>query len=92
MTLQALQLSSEFEDLGVDHSTLKKTSDATGGVVVILVDKNGERTMFPETGANSGLVLADMPPAWWIRCCICLWLCIAQSTFARRSTGHDCSD
>jgi sugar/nucleoside kinase (ribokinase family) len=53
-------LISEFEDLGVDHSTLKKTSDATG-VVVILVDKNGERTMFPETGANSGLVLSDMP-------------------------------
>jgi sugar/nucleoside kinase (ribokinase family) len=53
-------LISEFEDLGVDHSTLKKTHDATG-VVVILVDKNGERTMFPETGANSGLVLSDMP-------------------------------
>lgn len=53
-------LISEFEDLGVDYSALKKTSDATG-VVVILVDKNGERTMFPETGANSGLVLSDMP-------------------------------
>jgi len=53
-------LISEFEDLGVDHSSLKKTSDATG-VVVILVDKNGERTMFPETGANSGLTLTDMP-------------------------------
>lgn len=54
-------ITSEFEDLGVDHSSLKKTSDATG-VVVVLVDKNAERTMFPETGANSGLVLADMPP------------------------------
>lgn len=53
-------LISEFDDLGVDHSSLKKTSDATG-VVVILVDKNGERTMFPETGANSGLVIGDMP-------------------------------
>ena len=53
-------ITSEFEDLGVDHSTLKKTSEATG-VVVILVDKSGERTMFPETGANSGLILADMP-------------------------------
>ena len=51
---------SEFEDLGVDHSSLKKTTDATG-VVVILVDKDGERTMFPETGANSGLILSDMP-------------------------------
>jgi len=54
-------LISEFDDLGVDYSSLKKTSDATG-VVVILVDQNGERTMFPETGANSGLSLADMPP------------------------------
>ena len=53
-------LISEFEDLGVDHSSLKKTSDATG-VVVILVDKKAERTMFPETGANSGLVLSDLP-------------------------------
>ncbi|NDI08125.1 MAG: hypothetical protein EBY82_04895 [Actinobacteria bacterium] len=53
-------LISEFEDLQVDHSSLKKTSDATG-VVVILVDVKGERTMFPETGANSGLSLSDMP-------------------------------
>jgi sugar/nucleoside kinase (ribokinase family) len=53
-------LISEFQDLKVDHSTLKKTSDATG-VVVILVDLKGERTMFPETGANSGLSLGDMP-------------------------------
>jgi len=53
-------LISEFHDLKVDHSSLKKTSDATG-VVVILVDQKGERTMFPETGANSGLTLTDMP-------------------------------
>ena len=53
-------LISEFEDLGVDHSALKKTVDATG-VVVILLDKKAERTMFPETGANSGLVLSDLP-------------------------------
>ena len=53
-------LISEFEDLGVDHSTLIKTKDTTG-VVVILVDKKAERTMFPETGANSGLVLSDLP-------------------------------
>lgn len=53
-------IASEFEDLGVDYSSLQKTNDATG-VVVILVDKKGERTMFPETGANSGLVVTDMP-------------------------------
>jgi sugar/nucleoside kinase (ribokinase family) len=28
---------------------------------VVVVDKEGERTMFPETGANSGLVVTDMP-------------------------------
>jgi sugar/nucleoside kinase (ribokinase family) len=27
----------------------------------VVVDKKGERTMFPETGANSGLVVTDMP-------------------------------
>ena len=53
-------LISEFDDLNVDHSSLIKTSDPTG-VVVILVDQKGERTMFPETGANSGLTLSDMP-------------------------------
>ena len=53
-------ITSEFEDLGVDYSSLRKTTDATG-VVVVVVDKKGERTMFPETGANSGLVVTDMP-------------------------------
>ena len=53
-------ITSEFDDLGVDYSSLRKTSDATG-VVVVVVDKKGERTMFPETGANSGLVVSDMP-------------------------------
>jgi sugar/nucleoside kinase (ribokinase family) len=53
-------ITSEFKDLGVDYSSLRKTSDATG-VVVVVVDKEGERTMFPETGANSGLVVTDMP-------------------------------
>jgi sugar/nucleoside kinase (ribokinase family) len=53
-------ITSEFDDLGVDYSSLRKTSDATG-VVVVMVDKKGERTMFPETGANSGLVVTDMP-------------------------------
>jgi len=54
-------LTSEFEVLKVDHSSLIKTGDPTG-VVVVLVDQKGERTMFPETGANSGLILSDMPP------------------------------
>jgi len=32
------------------------------GVVVILVDSNGERTMFPDNGANADLEVADLPP------------------------------
>ena len=32
------------------------------GVVVILVDQSGERTMFPDTAANAGLTLEDLPP------------------------------
>jgi sugar/nucleoside kinase (ribokinase family) len=35
--------------------------DAQTGVVVILVDAKGERTMFPDTAANSGLTFADLP-------------------------------
>jgi len=32
------------------------------GVVVILVDANGERTMFPDNGANADLEVSDLPP------------------------------
>ena len=32
------------------------------GVVSVLVDALGERTMVPDSGANSGLSLADLPP------------------------------
>ena len=32
------------------------------GVVVILVDSNGERTMFPDNGANADLEVTDLPP------------------------------
>jgi sugar/nucleoside kinase (ribokinase family) len=32
------------------------------GVVVILVDANGERTMFPDNGANADLEASDLPP------------------------------
>jgi sugar/nucleoside kinase (ribokinase family) len=31
------------------------------GVVVILVDSNGERTMFPDNGANADLEVTDLP-------------------------------
>ncbi len=34
----------------------------SSGVVVVLVDPTGERTMFPDNGANSGLHIGDLPP------------------------------
>lgn len=51
---------SEFEALGVEHIDRVRAGSQTG-VVVVLVDLSGERTMFPETGANSGLCLDDLP-------------------------------
>jgi len=45
---------------GVKNSAKKQKGQSTG-VVVVLVDKNGERTMFPDSGANSGLSLQDLP-------------------------------
>jgi sugar/nucleoside kinase (ribokinase family) len=51
---------SEFDSFKVAHKNLFIEGSQTG-VVVVLVDPNGERTMFPETGANSGLTLADLP-------------------------------
>lgn len=52
---------SEFDALGVDHGDCIIPGTQTG-VVVVLVDLAGERSMFPETGANSGLSLRDLPP------------------------------
>lgn len=51
---------SEFDTLGVEHGNCIIPGTQTG-VVVVLVDLTGERTMFPETGANSGLSLKDLP-------------------------------
>ena len=53
-------LTSEFDLLGVHHHNLVVESGHTG-VVVVLVDSTGERTMFPDNGANSGLRLNDLP-------------------------------
>lgn len=51
---------SEFDSLGITHER-SIIPGASTGVVVVLVDPTGERTMFPETGANSGLKLDDLP-------------------------------
>ena len=45
---------SEFDVLKIEHGDCI-VADAQTGVVVVLVDPSGERTMFPETGANSGM-------------------------------------
>lgn len=51
----------ELDKYGVEHSQTI-VPGANTGVVVVLVDALGERTMFPDSGANSGLSLADLPP------------------------------
>ena len=53
-------LISEFDLLGVHHENLI-IEGARSGVVVVLVDPTGERTMFPDNGANSGLHIGDLP-------------------------------
>ena len=53
-------LMSEFDALGVRHSNLM-VDEGSSGVVVVLVDPTGERTMFPDNGANSGLHIGDLP-------------------------------
>jgi sugar/nucleoside kinase (ribokinase family) len=53
-------LMSEFDHLGVHHENLM-VDKGSSGVVVVLVDPSGERTMFPDNGANSGLKLSDLP-------------------------------
>ena len=53
-------LISEFDSLGVRHQNLV-VENGHSGVVVVLVDPTGERTMFPDNGANSGLHIGDLP-------------------------------
>jgi sugar/nucleoside kinase (ribokinase family) len=53
-------LIAEFDALGVTHENLVIQGEPSG-VVVVLVDSSGERTMFPDKGANSSLKLSDLP-------------------------------
>ena len=53
-------LVNEFDALGVRHHNLV-VDNGHSGVVVVLVDPTGERTMFPDNGANSGLHIGDLP-------------------------------
>jgi len=50
----------ELNSFGVQHSNPVIPGKSTG-VVMVLVDPLGERTMFPDSGANSGLSPADLP-------------------------------
>ena len=50
----------DFDALGVKHGELAIPGQASG-VVIVLVDSLGERTMFPEKGANSSLTISDLP-------------------------------
>jgi sugar/nucleoside kinase (ribokinase family) len=54
-------LISDLDKYGVEHLNLMRSGRPTG-VVVILVDSNGERTMFPDNGANADLEASDLPP------------------------------
>ncbi|NDE71389.1 MAG: carbohydrate kinase family protein [Actinobacteria bacterium] len=54
------QFISELERFGVQHGELT-VKGATSGMVVVLVDQRGERTMFPDPGANSLLSAGDLP-------------------------------
>ena len=50
----------ELETFGVQHKLTKLPKESTG-TVVVLVDEAGNRSMFPDSGANSGLSQADLP-------------------------------
>ncbi len=51
---------SELDSYGVSYKK-RVIAGASTGVVMILIDHLGERTMFPDSGANSGLNLEDLP-------------------------------
>ena len=50
----------ELEALGV-HCHRRDVEGLSTGTVVVLVDRSGERTMLPDSGANAGLGSADLP-------------------------------
>lgn len=53
-------LITELDTHGVEHSS-RVIPNMNTGVVVVIVGREGERTMFPDSGANSGLGLSDLP-------------------------------
>ena len=53
-------LLSDLDLLGVEYSQTVMPKSPSG-VVIVLVDPDGQRTMFPQTGANAGLSIKDLP-------------------------------
>ena len=54
-------LVTELQDQGI-HCHVRTIPGMATGTVVVLVDRSGERTMLPDSGANAGLDVADLPP------------------------------
>ena len=50
----------QLDQLGVAHSD-KVVAGKNTGVVIVIVGNDGERTMFPDSGANAGLGVSDLP-------------------------------
>jgi ribokinase len=53
-------LLAELDSYGVEHSN-NLVPNMNTGVVVVIVGAEGERTMFPDSGANAGLGINDLP-------------------------------
>ena len=54
-------IAAEFDQWGIEYRKEFLTNEKTG-VVVVLVNNAGERTMFPDAGANSGIDEKNLPP------------------------------
>lgn len=61
-------LIAEVQDMAVATHQITVSGRATG-TVVVLVDRSGERTMLPDSGANAGLSESDLPPLDEITAC-----------------------
>lgn len=51
----------ELKSQGV-RCHVRRIPEVATGTVVVLVDRSGERTMLPDSGANAGLSASDLPP------------------------------
>ena len=54
-------IAAEFDQWSIEYHKEFLANEKTG-VVVVLVNNAGERTMFPDSGANSGIDEKNLPP------------------------------